>query len=52
MHADIIEKDSIDNSKWEATRRMVPMRFNRLVLLRSWASGTTARAGVRRPAPR
>ena len=35
MHADIIEKDSVDDSKWELTTR-VPMRFNRLVLLRPW----------------
>ena len=35
MHADIIEKDSIDDSKWELTTR-IPMRFNRLVLLRPW----------------
>ncbi len=35
MHADIIEKDSVDDSKWELTTH-VPMRFNRLVLLRPW----------------
>ncbi|HZX70001.1 MAG TPA: DUF6445 family protein [Rhodanobacter sp.] len=35
MHRDIIEKDSSDESKWELTMR-VPMRFNRLVLLRPW----------------
>lgn len=35
MHRDIIEKDSSDDSKWELTMR-VPMRFNRLVLLRPW----------------
>ena len=35
MHADIIEKDSVDDSKWERTTS-VPMRFNRLVLLRPW----------------
>jgi len=35
MHADIIEKDSVDDSKWELTTS-VPMRFNRLVLLRPW----------------
>ena len=35
MHADIIEKDSVDDSKWELTTR-IPMRFNRLVLLRPW----------------
>lgn len=35
MHREIIEKDSNDSSKWELTMR-VPMRFNRLVLLRPW----------------
>ncbi len=35
MHREIIEKDSIDDSKWERTMQ-VPMRFNRLVLLRPW----------------
>ncbi|MEO9079050.1 MAG: DUF6445 family protein [Rhodanobacter sp.] len=35
MHRDIIEKDTSDDSKWELTMR-VPMRFNRLVLLRPW----------------
>ena len=35
MHRAIIEKDSIDDSKWEMTMR-VPMRFNRLILLRPW----------------
>lgn len=35
MHADIIEKDSVDDSKWERTTS-VPMKFNRLVLLRPW----------------
>jgi hypothetical protein len=35
MHADIIEKDSVNDSKWELWSR-VPMRFNRLVLLRPW----------------
>jgi hypothetical protein len=35
MHQDIIEKDSTDDSKWELTMQ-VPMRFNRLVLLRPW----------------
>jgi len=35
MHADIVEKDSVDDSKWELTTR-IPMRFNRLVLLRPW----------------
>jgi hypothetical protein len=35
MHADIVEKDSLDDSKWEL-RTQVPMQFNRLVLLRPW----------------
>lgn len=35
MHRDIIEKDTNDDSKWELTMS-VPMRFNRLVLLRPW----------------
>ena len=35
LHRDIIENDSNDESAWELTMR-VPMRFNRLVLLRPW----------------
>jgi len=35
MHQDIIEKDSNDDSAWERVM-CVPMRFNRLVLLRPW----------------
>lgn len=35
MHRDIIEKDTNDDSQWELTMS-VPMRFNRLVLLRPW----------------
>jgi hypothetical protein len=35
MHQDIIERDSLDDSKWELTMQ-TPMRFNRLVLLRPW----------------
>jgi hypothetical protein len=35
MHREIIEKDSVDDTKWERTMH-VPMRFNRLVLLRPW----------------
>lgn len=34
MIADILE-DTLDDSRWELTMR-VPMRFNRLVLLRPW----------------
>ena len=35
MHREIIEKDSNDETKWEMTMR-VPMRFNRLLMLRPW----------------
>lgn len=35
MHQDIIERDSNDDAQWERTM-VVPMRFNRLVLLRPW----------------
>ena len=35
MQRAIIEKDSLDDSKWERNMT-VPMRFNRLVLLRPW----------------
>ena len=34
-HRDIIERDGLDESAWETTMS-VPMRFNRLVLLRPW----------------
>ena len=34
-HRDIIERDGLDESAWEKTMT-VPMRFNRLVLLRPW----------------
>lgn len=33
--SDLLDRDSTDDSKWELTMR-VPMRFNRLVLLRPW----------------
>jgi len=33
--ADLLDRDSLDDSKWEMTMR-VPMRFNRLILLRPW----------------
>ncbi len=33
--ANLLDRDSLDESKWEMTMR-VPMRFNRLVLLRPW----------------
>jgi hypothetical protein len=35
MHKQIIQKDTLDDSKWERSMT-VPMRFNRLVLLRPW----------------
>ena len=35
MVGNILDSDSLDDSKWEMTMR-VPMRFNRLVLLRPW----------------
>lgn len=35
MHRAIVEEDSLDDAKWEPVMR-VPMRFNRLVLLRPW----------------
>lgn len=35
MHRDIIERDSVDESRWEPTMQ-APMRFNRLILLRPW----------------
>ncbi|WP_119717975.1 DUF6445 family protein [Cognatilysobacter tabacisoli] len=34
-HADIVERDGLDERCWETTMS-VPMRFNRLVLLRPW----------------
>jgi len=42
-YREIIEKDSLDRSKWEMTMR-VPMRFNRLVLLRPWLWHTAGEA--------
>ena len=35
MTTEVLESDSTDASKWELTMR-VPMRFNRLILLRPW----------------
>lgn len=34
-HRDIIERDGLDEAAWETTMT-VPMRYNRLVLLRPW----------------
>ena len=41
LHRDVIEKDTKDRSKWQHVMR-VPMRFNRLVLLRPWLYHTAA----------
>src|SRR5690606_2888585 len=35
MYHQLLERDGTDESKWEVTMR-VPMRFNRLVMLRPW----------------
>lgn len=35
VHRDIIERDGLDDAAWETTMT-VPMRFNRLLLLRPW----------------
>ncbi|GAA3914782.1 DUF6445 family protein [Luteimonas lutimaris] len=35
MYHQLLERDGTDESKWEMTMR-VPMRFNRLVMLRPW----------------
>lgn len=43
MHSRIIESDGQDPTKWEMTMR-VPMRFNRLVLLRPWLWHTAGEA--------
>jgi hypothetical protein len=48
MHREIIEQDSVDDSKWERTMH-VPMRFNRLVLLRPWLWHTAGPAFGDRP---
>ena len=48
MHREIIEKDSLDDSKWERTVH-VPMRFNRLVLLRPWLWHTAGPGFGERP---
>ena len=42
-HRDIIERDSNDDTQWEMTMR-VPMRFNRLILLRPWLWHTAGQA--------
>ncbi len=43
MHRDIIERDSTDDDAWELTMQ-VPMRFNRLLLLRPWLWHTAGEA--------
>lgn len=43
MTTSILDRDSTDDSKWEMTMR-VPMRFNRLVLLRPWLWHTAGEA--------
>ncbi len=43
VHREIIEKESNDDSKWELTMQ-VPMRFNRLLLLRPWLWHTAGQA--------
>ena len=48
MHREIIEKDSTDDDAWEMIMR-VPMRFNRLLLLRPWLWHTAGQAFGDRP---
>ena len=48
MFRDVIDRDGTDDSKWEMTMR-VPMRFNRLVLLRPWLWHTAGPAFGDRP---
>ncbi len=48
MHREIIEKDSVDDSAWDMIMQ-VPMRFNRLVLLRPWLWHTAGPAFGDRP---
>lgn len=48
MFRDVIHRDGTDDSKWEMTMR-VPMRFNRLVLLRPWLWHTAGPAFGDRP---
>lgn len=43
LYRNIIERDTNDGSKWERTMH-VPMRFNRLVLLRPWMWHTAGEA--------
>ena len=48
MFRQLLEEDGTDDSKWEMTMR-VPMRFNRLVLLRPWLWHTAGPAFGDRP---
>lgn len=48
LHREIIEKDSTDDSAWEMIMQ-VPMRFNRLLLLRPWLWHTAGLAFGDRP---
>ena len=48
MHREIIEKDSTDDAAWEMIMQ-VPMRFNRLLLLRPWLWHTAGPAFGDRP---
>lgn len=43
MVTDILSRETLDDSKWEMTQR-VPMRFNRLLLLRPWLWHTAGEA--------
>ena len=43
MISDILERDTMNDDAWEMTMR-VPMRFNRLVLLRPWLWHTAGEA--------
>lgn len=43
MISDILERDTMNDEAWEMTMR-VPMRFNRLVLLRPWLWHTAGEA--------
>ena len=43
MYQEIVSKHTVDDSKWEMTMR-VPMRFNRLLMLRPWLWHTAGEA--------
>jgi len=48
MYEDIIQKDTLNDAAWEKTME-VPMRFNRLILLRPWLWHTAGPAFGDRP---